>query len=298
MPRKWRRRPAAPMRKTRLKKNDTVLVLAGSSKGLRGRVLQVDRKRGRVLVEGANIVHKHVRPESPEAGQGRHRRKGIDAGPLEREAGGRVMAALRLKDKYAADVVPALRGEFGYRSSMAVPRIMAVKLNMGIGKKVLDRSAPAGRRGGPKGQAKKASGRRGSVNQRIVENAVEELAAIAGQKPVVSRAKRPIAGFNLRAGMPVACTVTLRGRRMWEFVDRLIAIALPRVRDFQGVSPKLDGRGNYTLGIQEHTIFPEIDYTKVDVIKGMNVTFITTARTDREGYELLRLLGMPFRTAA
>ena len=211
------------------------------------------------------------------------------------------MAALRLKDKYADDVVPALLSEFGYGSLMAVPRIMAVKLNMGIGKKTLQKPAAIPRKGmkkkAAKGQVKKRSGRRTAVNQRVVDTAVDELAAIAGQRPVVSRAKRPIAGFNLRAGMPVACTVTLRGRRMWEFLDRLIAISLPRVRDFQGVSPKLDGRGNYTLGIQEHTIFPEIDYTKVDVIKGLNVTVITTARTDREGYELLRLLGMPFRTA-
>ena len=210
------------------------------------------------------------------------------------------MAALRLKDKYQADVVPALRTEFGYGSPMAVPRIAAVKLNMGIGKKTLQKQQVAPRKGAKKGAAKaqgrKASGRRGAVNQRIVESAVEELALISGQQPVVTRAKRPIAGFNLRAGMPVGCTVTLRGVRMWEFLDRLISISLPRVRDFQGVSPKLDGRGNYTLGIQEHTIFPEIDYTKVDVMKGMNVTVITTARSDREGYELLRLLGMPFRT--
>ena len=135
------------------------------------------------------------------------------------------------------------------------------------------------------------------MNQRVVDGAVDELAAISGQKPVVTRARRPIAGFNLRAGMPVGCTVTLRGVRMWEFLDRLISVSLPRVRDFQGLSPKLDGRGNYTLGIQEHTIFPEIDYTKVDVMKGMNVTMMTTARTDREGHELLRLLGMPFRAA-
>ena len=210
------------------------------------------------------------------------------------------MAVLRLKDKYAADVVPALAKEFGYGSPMAVPRLVAIKLNMGIGKKTLQkpdaRSAKRGKKAVAKGAVKR-SGRRTAVNQRIVESAVEELAAIAGQRPVVTRAKRPIAGFNLRAGMPVGCTVTLRGVRMWEFLDRLIAISLPRVRDFQGVSPKLDGRGNYTLGIQEHTIFPEIDYTKVDVMKGMNVTLMTTARTDREGYELLRLLGMPFRPA-
>ena len=210
------------------------------------------------------------------------------------------MAALRFKKKYLADVVPALRAEFGYGSPMAVPRIIAVKLNMGIGKKALERQQSGGKKGpgkrAAKAQGKKASGRRAAVNRRLVDGAVEELALIAGQRPVVTRAKRPIAGFNLRAGLPVGCAVTLRGVRMWEFLDRLISISLPRVRDFQGVSPKLDGRGNYTLGIQEHTIFPEIDYTKVDVMKGMNVTVITTAGTDREGYELLRLLGMPFRT--
>ena len=209
------------------------------------------------------------------------------------------MAALRLKDKYQADVVPALRKEFGYTSRMAVPRLAAIKLNMGIGKLVLEKP-----KGGKKMRGKKAAAMqgkqsrgRGSVNQRVVETAVQELAVITGQRPVVTRAKRPIAGFNLRAGMPVGCAVTLRGVRMWEFLDRLISVALPRVRDFQGVSPKLDGRGNFTLGIQEHTIFPEIDYTKVDVMKGMNVTMMTTATTDREGHALLRLLGMPFRAA-
>ncbi len=207
------------------------------------------------------------------------------------------MAVLRFKDKYDSDVVPALRNEFGYSSPMAVPRVVAVKLNMGIGKTVLQKQQDSakGKRLG-KGSGKQGSGKKTAVNQRVVDSSVQELAAIAGQKPVVALAKRPIAGFNLREGMPVGCTVTLRGERMWEFIDRLISISLPRVRDFQGVSPKLDGRGNYTLGIQEHTIFPEIDYTKVEVVKGLNVTFITTARTDREGFALLKLLGMPFRS--
>lgn len=212
------------------------------------------------------------------------------------------MAALRLKDKYAGDVVPALKSEFGYASPMAVPRIVAVKLNMGIGKRVLQKDV-GGRKGVKKPAKKdarsaggKTGGRKTAVNQSIVDSAVQELALIAGQKPVISRSKRPIAGFNLREGMPVGITVTLRGVRMWEFLDRLISISLPRVRDFQGVSPKLDGRGNYTLGIREHTIFPEIDYTKIEVVKGLNVTVMTTARTDREGHALLKLLGMPFRT--
>ena len=207
------------------------------------------------------------------------------------------MSALRFKNKYDTDVVPALRSEFAYSSPMAVPRVVAVKLNMGIGKTVLQKQQDSARGKRPdKAAGKQGGGRKGAVNQRVVDSSVQELAAIAGQKPVVARAKRPIAGFNLREGMPVGCTVTLRGERMWEFIDRLISISLPRVRDFQGVSPKLDGRGNYTLGIQEHTIFPEIDYTKVEVVKGLNITFITTARTDREGFELLKLLGMPFRS--
>jgi large subunit ribosomal protein L5 len=207
------------------------------------------------------------------------------------------MAALRLKEKYSESVVPALREEFGYGSPMAVPRLVAIKLNVGIGKIILQKQDGGQKKKAAKGAADGEGGRRVPVNQRVVDSTVRELAAISGQKPVVTLAKRPIAGFNLRAGVPVGCTVTLRGTHMWEFLDRLISVALPRVRDFQGVSPKLDGRGNYTLGIQEHTIFPEIDYTKVEVMKGMNVTMITTARTDREGHTLLRLLGMPFRAA-
>ncbi len=209
------------------------------------------------------------------------------------------MAGLRLREKYESDAVPALRAQFGYSSPMAVPRLAAIKLNIGFGKLALKKDEGGkGKKADAKARKqadRKAGGRKTSFNQRVVESAVQELAAIAGQKPVVTRAKRPIAGFNLRGGMAVGCTVTLRGTRMWEFLDRLIAISLPRVRDFQGVSPKLDGRGNYTLGIQEHTIFPEIDYTKVEAMKGMNVTVMTTARTDREGHALLKLLGMPFR---
>ncbi|MCY4189240.1 MAG: 50S ribosomal protein L5, partial [Bryobacterales bacterium] len=177
-----------------------------------------------------------------------------------------------MKEKYSESVVPALREEFGYGSPMAVPRLVAIKLNIGIGKMILQKQDGGQKKKAGKAAADAQAGRRVPVNQRVVDSTVRELAAIAGQKPVVTLAKRPIAGFNLRAGVPVGCTVTLRGTRMWEFLDRLISVSLPRVRDFQGVSPKLDGRGNYTLGIQEHTIFPEIDYTKVEVMKGMNVT--------------------------
>ena len=179
------------------------------------------------------------------------------------------MAALRMKEKYVSEVVPAMQTEFTYKSPMAIPKIVAVKLNMGMGAAI--------------------------ANSRLLDSAAEELTAIAGQKPIITKARTSIANFKLREGVPIGCTVTLRGTRMWEFIDRLITVSLPRVRDFRGVSPNLDGRGNYTLGVREHAIFPEIDYTKVDQLKGMNITFITTATTDKEGFQLLKLLGMPFR---
>ena len=174
-----------------------------------------------------------------------------------------------MKEKYVSEVVPAMQTEFTYKSPMAIPKIVAVKLNMGMGAAI--------------------------ANSRLLDSAVEELALIAGQKPIITKARTSIANFKLREGVPIGCTVTLRGTRMWEFIDRLITVSLPRVRDFRGVSPNLDGRGNYTLGVREHAIFPEIDYTKLDQLKGMNITFITTATTDKEGYQLLKLLGMPFR---
>jgi len=179
------------------------------------------------------------------------------------------MPALRMKEKYVSEVVPAMQTEFTYKSPMAIPKIVAVKLNMGMGAAI--------------------------ANSRLLDSAVEELAQIAGQKPIITKARTSIANFKLREGVPIGCAVTLRGTRMWEFIDRLITVSLPRVRDFRGVSPNLDGRGNYTLGVREHAIFPEIDYTKVDQLKGMNITFITTATTDKEGFQLLKLLGMPFR---
>jgi large subunit ribosomal protein L5 len=176
----------------------------------------------------------------------------------------------RLKDRYRDDVAPALKKEFGYGSPMAIPKIALVKLNIGLGE--------------------------ATQNARLIDVAVAELGAIAGQRPVITRARKSVAAFKLRQGMPIGCAVTLRGDRMYEFLDRLINIALPRVRDFRGVSPKsFDGRGNYTLGLKEHLIFPEIDFSKVDKVKGMNVTIVTTAKTDQEGLSLLRQMGMPFR---
>jgi large subunit ribosomal protein L5 len=176
----------------------------------------------------------------------------------------------RLRDRYEKDVVPALQKEFGYGNVMAIPRLQKVVVNMGLGE--------------------------ATQNAKIVDTGADELARITGQKPVITRAKKSIAQFKVRKGMPVGTMVTLRGERMWEFLDRLVSVALPRVRDFRGVSPRgFDGRGNYTLGLKDQLIFPEIDYMKVDKSRGMNISVVTTARTDEESRKLLQLLGMPFR---
>jgi large subunit ribosomal protein L5 len=176
----------------------------------------------------------------------------------------------RLKDKYQKEVVPSLTKEFGYKNVMAVPRIEKVVINMGLGE---------------------ATG-----NAKIVDTGADELARITGQKPVTRRAKKSIAAFKVRKGMPIGTMVTLRGERMWDFLDRLMGIALPRVRDFKGVSPRgFDGRGNYTLGLRDQLLFPEIDYMKVDKARGMNVSVVTTAKTDQEARKLLQFIGMPFR---
>jgi large subunit ribosomal protein L5 len=176
----------------------------------------------------------------------------------------------RLKEKYQKDVVTALTKEFGYKNVMAVPRIEKGVVNMGLGE--------------------------ATANAKIVDTGADELARITGQKPVTRRAKKSIAAFKVRKGMPIGTMVTLRGERMWEFLDRLMSIALPRVRDFKGVSPKgFDGRGNYTLGLRDQLLFPEIDYMKVDKARGMNVSVVTTAKTDEEARKLLQFIGMPFR---
>jgi len=177
----------------------------------------------------------------------------------------------RLRERYVKEVVPALKKEFGYTNVMAVPKIEKVVVNMGLGE--------------------------ATSNAKIIEVGADELARITGQKPVVRRAKKSIAAFKVRKGQPVATSVTLRGDRMYEFLDRLVTIALPRVRDFRGVSPRgFDGRGNFTLGLRDQLLFPEIDYMKVDKARGMNVSVVTTARTDQEARKLLQLIGMPFRT--
>lgn len=181
--------------------------------------------------------------------------------------------ASRLRERYTSEVVPALRREFNHRNLMEVPRIHKVVVNIGLGEAIREAKA--------------------------LDAAVRDISAITGQHPVVTRAKKSIAGFRLRAGMPIGAMATLRGERMYEFLDRLLTIALPRVRDFRGVHEKgLDGRGNYTIGLREQLIFPEIDYDKIDRVRGMEVTIVTSARTDAEARRLLELMGMPFQRAA
>jgi large subunit ribosomal protein L5 len=183
---------------------------------------------------------------------------------------GSITEMARLKERYQKEVAPAIAREFGIQNPMAVPRLDKIVLNMGMGEAI--------------------------ANAKVLDTAVEELKAIAGQKPVITRAKKSIASFKLRQGMPIGVMVTLRGEQMYEFFDRLVSIALPRVRDFRGVSPKaFDGRGNYTIGVREQLIFPEIDFNKVDKLRGMNISIVTTARDDDQARALLKALGMPFR---
>jgi large subunit ribosomal protein L5 len=177
----------------------------------------------------------------------------------------------RLRDRYQKEIVPALRKEFGYANVMAVPRLQKIVVNMGLGE--------------------------ATQNAKLADVGADELGRITGQKPVITRAKKSIAQFKVRKGMPIGAMVTLRGERMYEFLDRLVSIALPRVRDFRGVSPRgFDGRGNYTLGLKDQLIFPEIDYMKVDKARGMNISVVTSAKSDQEARKLLQLMGMPFRT--
>jgi len=176
----------------------------------------------------------------------------------------------RLKDRYQNEIAPALQQKFAYTNVMQIPKVDKIVINMGVGEAV--------------------------QNSKAIDSAVADLMKLSGQKPVVTKAKKSIAAFKLREGMPIGCKVTLRGQRMYEFMDRLLNVALPRVRDFRGVSAKaFDGRGNYTLGIKEQLIFPEMEYDKIDKLRGMDVVFVTTAKSDEEARELLRGFGMPYR---
>ncbi len=188
----------------------------------------------------------------------------------EEKTGQKVVRTPRLLEKYRSEVVASLKEEFEYKNPMQVPKVEKISINIGLGEAV--------------------------GNPNLIKGAVEELSAIAGQKAVVTRAKKSIATFKLREGMPIGCMVTLRGVRMWEFLDRLVTVALPRVRDFKGISGKaFDGRGNYNLGLKEQLMFQEVNYDKVDKVKGMNVSIITSATTDAEAKSMLKQLGMPFR---
>jgi large subunit ribosomal protein L5 len=176
----------------------------------------------------------------------------------------------RFKEKYQRDAIPGLKSKFGYSNVMQVPQINKVVINMGVGEATSD--------------------------AKVIDAAVGDMTAIAGQKPVITKAKKSIAAFKVRAGAPIGCMVTLRGQRMYDFLDKLFNISLPRIRDFKGVSPKaFDGRGNYTLGVREQLIFPEINYDKVDKVRGMDIVIVTSAKNDEEAFELLKLMGMPFR---
>lgn len=176
----------------------------------------------------------------------------------------------KLHDQYKQEVINALKEKFGYKTVMQVPRIVKITLNMGVGEAVADK--------------------------KVLENAARDMAAISGQKPLITKVRKSVAGFHIREGYPIGCKVTLRGERMWEFLERLIVISIPRIRDFRGLSSKsFDGRGNYSMGVKEQIIFPEIDYDKVDTIRGLDITITTTAKTDEEGRALLEAFNFPFR---
>jgi large subunit ribosomal protein L5 len=235
-----------------------------------------DEKKGGKKADGETPNKSPKADKAGKAEKGGKKAKGAD-----RSAGAAAQSAAaptsdaeavspRLLDKYKSEVIPALTKQFNYKNPMQVPRLRKIVLNMGLGAAV--------------------------ANPKIIDTAVEELKSISGQKPVVTRSKKAIANFKLRAGLPIGAMVTLRRARMWEFLDRLVTIALPRTRDFKGVSRKaFDGKGNYTLGLREQIIFPEINYDKIDAVKGLNISLVTTARTDEEGRALLKQLGMPFR---
>src|SRR6267378_4452209 len=298
-----------------VRRGDTVVVVAGKDRGKRGKVLRVVPGKGRVVVEKINMIKKHQRPtqklrqggiieregaihlsnvmlvdpqtSKPKPPQGGKAPQGGKPAPGGKPRGGKGGAAAaaapvatrarvtgdvppRLRDRFRTAVIPALMKERGYTNPFQVPRLEKIVINMGVGE--------------------------GKENPKILDFATADLQTITGQKPVITRAKKSIANFKLRENVPIGCKVTLRGARMYEFLDRLVNIALPRVRDFKGVAPKaFDGRGNYALGLKEQVIFPEIVYDKVDKVRGMDVIMVTSARTDEEAKALLAHLGVPFR---
>ena len=254
------------MSKLHIKKGDTVYVNSGEDKGKTGRVLKVLVKEGRALVEGINMVSKSTKPSA----------KNPQGGIVKQEApihiSNQIMSnTASLKKEYAERIAPALKNQFQYSSSMQIPVLKKIVINQGLGMAVADK--------------------------KIIDVAINELTAITGQKAVATVSRKDIANFKLRKKMPIGVMVTLRRERMYEFLEKLVRVALPRIRDFKGIESKFDGRGNYTLGIQEQIIFPEINIDSITKILGMNITFVTTAQTDEEGYALLKEFGLPFKNA-
>jgi large subunit ribosomal protein L5 len=274
-----------------IKKGDQVRVIAGKDKGAEGKVIRVLREEDRVIVEGVNRIKKHTKvinqggrvqarrghqepsrrfdlqskPERPHLAEDR-RRDLMTETKTENVAG----EMPRMKARYREEILPALREEFGFANVMQVPGLTKIVVNMGVGEAARD--------------------------SKLIEGAVKDLTAITGQKPQVTKARKSIAQFKLREGMPIGAHVTLRGDRMWEFLDRLLALALPRIRDFRGLSGKqFDGRGNYTFGLTEQVMFHEIDQDRIDRSRGMDITIVTTATNDDEGRALLKHLGFPFK---
>ena len=277
------------MKKFHIKKGDTVYVNAGNDKGKTGRVLEMITDKDRAIVEGVNMVSKHTKP-NPKHPQGGiiKQEAAIHVSNLQLVRGDQIMAKTKkntaeaavtaavpagyvptLKKVYKDEIVPKLMKEFSYTTVMQVPKLVKITINQGIGDATGDK--------------------------KLVETAQQELTAIAGQKAVATHSRKDISNFKLRKGMPIGVKVTLRATKMYEFLERLIRISLPRIRDFNGISEKMDGKGNYTLGIKEQIIFPEIDIDKISKILGMEITFVTTARTDEEAHALLREFGLPFK---
>ena len=293
------------MKKFHIKKGDTVYVNAGNDKGKTGRVLEMITDKDRAIVEGVNMVSKHTKPNPKHPQGGIIKQEAaihvsnlqlvdpVKGGPTRIgrkfvERGDQIMAKTKkntaeaavtaavpagyvptLKKVYKDEIVPKLMKEFSYTTVMQVPKLVKITINQGIGDATGDK--------------------------KLVETAQQELTAIAGQKAVATHSRKDISNFKLRKGMPIGVKVTLRATKMYEFLERLIRISLPRIRDFNGISEKMDGKGNYTLGIKEQIIFPEIDIDKISKILGMEITFVTTARTDEEAHALLREFGLPFK---
>jgi large subunit ribosomal protein L5 len=253
-----------------IRKNDNVMVIAGKERGKTGKILKVAPEKNGAIIERVNLVKRHTRGRGPQQ----------PGGILEKEAfwfltinerlktKSRIMVE-RLKKKYQDEIIPAMMKEFNYKNPLQVPRLEKITVNVGLGEALL--------------------------NIKALDSVAAEVTAITGQKPVITKAKKDIANFKLRKGAPIGCMVTLRRERMYEFLDRLIHVALPRVRDFKGVSDRsFDRHGNYSLGVHEQAIFPEIHLDNVEKERGLTVSIVTTAKTDREGKALLKYLGMPF----